>query len=108
MGLRAWRVGFIEDYLRALLVDYGYTHAEDDATGTLTSERLRRAETEIKRLVNAGPAYRIIETGSGATGAVHRLQQIVGLHIPATWDMIRNRPGPCPARARCDRRRRSR
>ena len=35
-----------------------------------------------KRLVNAGPQYKIIEGGSGTTGAVHRLQQILGVYIP--------------------------
>jgi selenocysteine lyase/cysteine desulfurase len=83
-------VGFIEEYMRGLLLHYGNTHTEDDATGMLTSARLHLAETEIKRLVNAGPAYRIIETGSGATGAVHRLQQILGLYVPpATRDAVR-------------------
>jgi len=75
-------VGFLEDYLREALELYGNTHTEDDATGCATTTRLIQAERTIKRLVNAGQRYRIIEAGSGATGAIHRLQEILGIYIP--------------------------
>ncbi len=75
-------VEFIEGYIREILKHYANTHTEDDATGIITTARLHRAETTIKRLLNAGPEYKIIEAGSGTTGAVHRLQQILGLYIP--------------------------
>jgi selenocysteine lyase/cysteine desulfurase len=75
-------VEFIEDYIRQILMHYANTHTEDDATGMITTARLHQAEATIKRLMNAGPQYKIIEAGSGTTGAVHRLQQILGLYIP--------------------------
>jgi selenocysteine lyase/cysteine desulfurase len=75
-------VEFIEGYIRQILMHYANTHTVDDATGMITTSRLHRAEATIKRLVNAGPQYKIIEAGSGTTGAVHRLQQILGLYIP--------------------------
>jgi selenocysteine lyase/cysteine desulfurase len=75
-------VSFIEDYLREVLSLYGNTHTEDDATGMATSERLRQAEATIKRLVHAGPAYKLIADGAGTTAAVHRLQQILGVYLP--------------------------
>jgi selenocysteine lyase/cysteine desulfurase len=73
---------FIERYMERMLELYGNTHTEDDATGIVTSRRLRQAETAIKRLLHAGDCYKIIEDGTGTTGAVHRLQQILGLYIP--------------------------
>ena len=83
-------VRFIERYLEKVLELYGNTHTEDDATGILTSRRLRRAERTIKRLLGAGDCFKIIEDGTGATGAVHRLQQILGIYIPpAGKDMYR-------------------
>jgi selenocysteine lyase/cysteine desulfurase len=83
-------VGFLERYLERMLAHYANTHTEDDATGRITTERLRQAEATIKRLVNAGPEYKIIEAGSGTTGAVHRLQQILGLYVPpVATDMFR-------------------
>ena len=83
-------VRFIESYLTRVLELYGNTHTEDDATGATTSHRLRLAEASIKRLLGAGDCYKIIEDGTGATGAVHRLQQILGIYIPpAGKDMYR-------------------
>ena len=75
-------VGFVEDYMRGILALYGNTHTEDDATGTITSSRLRQAEATIKRLVNAGPEHKIIAVGAGTTAAVHQLQQILGIYVP--------------------------
>jgi selenocysteine lyase/cysteine desulfurase len=83
-------VRFIEEYLARMLELYGNTHTEDDATGEVTGRRLRLAETAIKRLLGAGDCYKIIEDGTGTTGAVHRLQQILGIYLPpAGRDMYR-------------------
>ena len=75
-------VTFIEQYLQRILEHYANTHTEDDATGIMTTRRMHIAEKTIKRLVGATDSYRIIEDGTGATGAVHRLQQILGVYIP--------------------------
>ena len=75
-------IEFIEGYIEQILRHYANTHTVDDATGMITTGRLHKAEGTIKRLINAGPQYKIIEAGSGATGAVHRLQQILGIYIP--------------------------
>lgn len=75
-------VSFIEDALKDALVLYGNTHTEDDATGIVTSRRLREAESTIKKLVNAGPEHRVIAVGAGTTAAVHLLQQILGIYVP--------------------------
>ena len=75
-------VRFIERYVEELLELYGNTHTEDDTTGEVTTKRLELAEAMIKRFVNAGDDYKLIAVGSGTTGAVHRLQQILGIYIP--------------------------
>ena len=75
-------VTFIEDSVREDLALYGNTHTEDDATGIITSRRLRAAEQTIKRLVNAGPAHKLVPVGAGTTAAVHLLQQILGISVP--------------------------
>jgi len=79
---------FIEEYMYKMLELYANTHTEDDATGHLTTGRLSRAEKTIKRLVNAGEGYKIIETGTGATGAIHHLQKILGLYVPPAGKLM--------------------
>jgi len=80
---------FVERYLQRLLQTYANTHTEDDVTGRSTSRLLHEAESAIKRAVNAGPAGRIVACGTGATGAIARLQQILGVAVPpATRAML--------------------
>ena len=74
---------FIEDYLLRHQRLYANSHTEDDVTGCVTTELLHQAEERIKQAVNAGPDGRIIACGTGATGAIDRMQQIVGVKLPA-------------------------
>jgi selenocysteine lyase/cysteine desulfurase len=79
----------VETYLQHLLELYANTHTEDDSTGRLTSNRLSSAESLIKRHLNAAEGYDLIAVGPGATGAIHRLQQILGIYIsPVTRERI--------------------
>jgi hypothetical protein len=73
---------FVERYLQGLLQTYANTHTEDDITGRGTSRLLHEAEQAIKRAVNAGPEGRVVACGTGATGAIARLQQLLGVAIP--------------------------
>jgi selenocysteine lyase/cysteine desulfurase len=76
---------FVESYLQSLQRVYANTHTEDDITGRSMSQLLHEAEQAIKDSVNAGPAGRIIACGTGATGAIDKLQQIIGVTLaPAT------------------------
>ena len=76
---------FVESYLQSLQRVYANTHTEDDITGRSMSQLLHEAEEAIKKSVNAGPGGRIIACGTGATGAIDKLQQIVGVTLaPAT------------------------
>jgi len=73
---------FVERYLQTLQRVYANTHTEDDVTGRSMSRLLHEAEAIIKRSVNAGPQGRIIACGTGATGAIDKLQQILGVALP--------------------------
>jgi len=73
---------FIEEYMNYILKEYANTHTDDDTTGELMTARLHEAERIIKDILHANEDYRIIEIGSGATGAVNRLQEILGIYIP--------------------------
>jgi len=76
---------FVESYLQSLQRVYANTHTEDDITGRSMSQLLHEAEEAIKQSVNAGTSGRIIASGTGATGAIDKLQQIIGVTLaPAT------------------------
>jgi len=86
-------LSFVESYLQSLQRVYANTHTEDDITGRSMSQLLHEAEQAIKDSVNAGPKGRIVAVGTGATGAIDKLQQIVGVALaPATrqniYDML--------------------
>jgi len=72
----------IERYIQNLQRVYANTHTEDDISGRSMSQLLEQAEAAIKRSVNAGPAGRIISVGNGATGAIDKFQQIIGVALP--------------------------
>jgi selenocysteine lyase/cysteine desulfurase len=80
---------FVESYLQSLQRVYANTHTEDDITGRSMSQLLHEAEEAIKNSVNAGSSGRIVACGTGATGAIEKLQQIVGVSLaPATRQNI--------------------
>lgn len=75
-------LGFVEKYIQNLQRIYANTHTEDDISGRSMTQLLEGAEQAIKNSVNAGPDGRIICIGSGATGAIDKLQQLIGVALP--------------------------
>lgn len=73
---------FIEDKIINIMKSYANTHTEDDYTGKYMTTLLHQAEEKIKSLVNAGPDGKIISVGSGTTGALLKLLQILGVYLP--------------------------
>ncbi len=75
-------LNFIEKYLMRIQRHYANTHTEDDMTGRSMTHLLHSAEQTIKDCVNANDDYRIINIGTGATGAINKMQQILGVYLP--------------------------
>ncbi len=73
---------FIENYLLSVLRNYANTHTEDDVTGRNMTRLLHQAENIIKRSVNAGSDGRLIAVGTGASAAIDKVQQILGVACP--------------------------
>lgn len=73
---------FIEKYLMKLQRNYANTHTEDDMTGRSMTKLLHDAEARIKKSMGADENDRIICIGTGATGAITKLQQILGTFLP--------------------------
>jgi selenocysteine lyase/cysteine desulfurase len=84
-------VHFIEDYIQHhILPRYGNSHTEDDITGRFSTHLLHEAERIIKECVNAGENGKVIEVGTGATGAITKLQEILGVFIPPATRQLLN------------------
>lgn len=80
-------LGFIEDFLRAeVLPRYANTHTESSGTGLQTTRLREDAREAIRRAVNGDDDTVVIFTGSGSTGAIDKLVQILGLRVPAELD----------------------
>jgi selenocysteine lyase/cysteine desulfurase len=75
-------IKIIEDKIYNILKTYANTHTEDDFSGKYLTHLLHQAEIRIKEIVNAGENGKIIFTGSGTTGALKRLQEILGIYLP--------------------------
>ena len=73
---------FIEKYLIKIQREYANTHTEDDVTGRHMTNLLHQAEKAIKKAFNAETNCRIIAIGTGATGAITKFQEIIGIRLP--------------------------
>jgi selenocysteine lyase/cysteine desulfurase len=84
-------IKFIEQFLIKIQREYANTHTEDDVTGRHMTEILHQAETIIKKAFNAEKNCRIIATGTGATGAISKFHEIIGIRLPpATRNLVRS------------------
>jgi selenocysteine lyase/cysteine desulfurase len=78
---------FIEDFIRAeVLPLYANTHTETSGTGRQTTRFREDARAIIKRAVGGDERDCVIFCGSGATGAINRLVDILNIRIPADLD----------------------
>ena len=78
---------FIEDFVRdEVLPLYANTHTESSGTGLQTTRFREDAREIIKRSVGGDERDVVIFCGSGATGAIHKLIDVLGLRIPRELD----------------------
>ncbi len=73
----------VEETLRAaVLPRYANTHTEDSASGAATTTLVHEASEYVKRCLGADDSYKLLFPGTGATGALKRLQEILGVSVP--------------------------
>ncbi|XP_020588025.1 uncharacterized protein LOC110029880 isoform X2 [Phalaenopsis equestris] len=76
---------YIENYItQQVLPFYGNTHTKDSYAGERTTRMVSDATEYIKRCLGAGPDDVLLFCGSGATAAIKRLQEVMGIAVPAT------------------------
>lgn len=80
-------LSFIEDFIRSeVLPRYANTHTEASGTGLQTTRFREDAREIIRRAVGADERDVVIFTGSGATGAIHKLIDVMNLRLPRELD----------------------
>ena len=73
-------LSFIEDYIKqVVLPDYANTHTSTSWVGLQTTFFRQEARSIIKRCINASEEDLILFTGTGTTGAVNKLVQVLKL-----------------------------
>ena len=78
---------FIEDFLRREVMPfYANTHTESSGTGLQTTRFREDARAIIHEAVSGGPDDVVLFCGSGATGAVNKLVDMLGLRLPSELD----------------------
>lgn len=78
---------FIESYIRRVVLPfYANTHSELAATGRQTTQFREEARRIIHDAVGAGDKDVVLFCGSGATGAIHHLVEVLNLRLPADLD----------------------
>ena len=78
-------LGFIEDLIRdAVLPLYANTHTESSGTGLQTTRFREEARAIIRRCLGATEqGHAVLFCGTGSTGAIDRLVDVLGLRLPA-------------------------
>jgi selenocysteine lyase/cysteine desulfurase len=80
-------IDFIEDFIRDEVMPlYANTHTETSTTGLQTTRFREDARRTILEGLNGGDDDVVIFCGSGATGAINKLIDILNLRLPADLD----------------------
>lgn len=75
----------VEGYMMKISETYANTHTEDCFMGRQTTVLYHDAKERIRTFVGATEDYAVLSVGSGTTGAIQRLTQILGIYeAPAT------------------------
>jgi selenocysteine lyase/cysteine desulfurase/CRP-like cAMP-binding protein len=78
---------FVEDFIRdEMLPLYANTHTESSATGLQTTRLREDARRIVHQAVGGSDEDVVLFCGSGATGAIDKLVQVLGIRIPSALE----------------------
>jgi selenocysteine lyase/cysteine desulfurase len=91
-------LAFIEDFIRDEVMPlYANTHTEQSGTGMQTTRFREDARRIVRESVGANDSDAVIFCGSGATGAINRLIDVMNLRLPRNLDASYNLSAQIPA-----------
>lgn len=72
----------IEKKLRSILKTYANTHSENSYNAIKTQQYYKNARESIKKSLSLDDSFYVLPAGNGATGAIKKFQEIMGLYLP--------------------------
>ena len=72
----------IEREILKFLKTYANTHSDSSSSAILTQRRYENARNELKNSLGLNDDFYLIGCGSGASAAIKKFQEIMGLYIP--------------------------
>ncbi len=72
----------IEERLQEILKNYANTHSEVGRNAKMITAYYNRARESLKQTLQTGEDFYIIPCGTGATGAIKKFQELMGLYVP--------------------------
>ncbi|KAK4764813.1 hypothetical protein SAY86_025903 [Trapa natans] len=77
-------VNYIENSIASnVLPFYGNTHTSDSYMGHTTTKMVHEAAKYVKQSLGGGPETALLFCGSGSTGSIKRLQEVMGITVPS-------------------------
>ncbi len=72
----------IEDEMRNILETYANTHSEVSSNAVITGKYYLKARQSLKKSLDLDDSFYLLPTGTGATGAIKKLQELLGIYVP--------------------------
>ena len=72
----------IEQKMQAILKTYANTHSEVASSAVTTSRYYTQARNDIRTALEIDESFYIFPCGTGATGAIKKFQELMGIYIP--------------------------
>ncbi len=72
----------IESKIQNILKTYANTHSEVSSNSVITSKLYEQARVDLKKYLEIDDSFYLLPTGTGATGAIKKFQELMGIYIP--------------------------
>lgn len=72
----------IEKQILEILKTYANTHSEVATSALTTSAYYAKARADLKKALEIDESFYLFPCGSGATGAIKKFQELIGIYIP--------------------------
>jgi selenocysteine lyase/cysteine desulfurase len=72
----------IENRIHEVLETYANTHSKESSNAKITTKYYEDARQTLQKSLEIDDSFAILPCGSGATGAIKKLQEILGVYIP--------------------------